>query len=148
MALVRWNRPELTVVREVSNHRRNLDRITWHDVLDAVGKVEMKLRRLHAEKVLSASGDLTGSVRVCFVRGDRTLVLDSVDADPNVRSIADEVSAIILSADFKASPTPMQIQLTCTFSSDRAVGGWNPGGDDGDDLFGGVREDRDFGDPF
>lgn len=148
MAMVRWSRPVLKVSDEATGRRRNLDRVTWQDVLDAVGSQEMELRRLHAEEKLSNGGELLGTLAFEFTIDRDQVVLHHVDADPRVKRLEARVARVLVSAPFKSSPTPMRVTLECTFTDG---GGWDPGGGSdpfGNNGFGGGREDRAFGDPF
>ncbi|MCA9567564.1 MAG: hypothetical protein KC656_06965 [Myxococcales bacterium] len=147
MAIVRWSRPEVVVSSEATGRRRNLDRISWRDVLDAVGKVELELKRLHTATKLSSGGDLFGTVAVEFTVDREKVTLHHVDSDPRVKPLEAGVARLIVGAAFRSSPTPMRVKLECTFESE-AAGGWNPGGDDDGFFGGGGRDDREFGDPF
>ncbi len=139
---IRWSRPTLTVSEEAVRRRRNLDRIGWRDVLDAVGRQEMELRRLHTATSLKSRHDLYGSIALEFTVDRDRVTLHHADADPAVKPLLAGVARLVVGADFKPSQTPMRVQLVCTFERDV---GWATG----EDVYGGSgREDRAFGDPF
>lgn len=133
-----------------SLRRRASNRITWQDVLDAVGTLESELRRMHTTAKLDRGGDLYGTIAVRFTVDRDRVELHHVDSDPHMKPLEAGVVRMIVGAPFRESPTPMQVELECTFADD-AGGGWNPGGGNpfGGGFGGGGRgDDRAFGDPF
>jgi hypothetical protein len=139
----------MKISERATGRHRKMDRISWREVLEAVATVEMDLRRLHTSEQLATGADLHGTVKVRFVRDREQTELLAVFPDPAVDAIGPRVAELVVAAPFKPSPTAMEIEIDCSFVSESASGGWDPGGDSDPGWGGGpAGGGREFGDPF
>lgn len=159
MSLVKWSRPEVRVASTVDKRVHVSKRLNWRDVLTVLGRLEMDLRRKHAELRALDRRALNGTVRLHLLlpRNAPAEIL-SVRSDDAVRDLEPHVCDLLRNTRFADSGAPLEVEVDCIFDSDApredAVGAVNLFDEPVDDPFANPfadsapNDDPGFGDPF
>lgn len=159
MSLVNWSRPEVRVASSVDKRVHVSRRLTWRDVLSVLGRLEMDLRRKHAELRALDRRSLNGkvSLHVLIPRSGPPEILSS-SSDDAVRDLEPHVCELIRRSRFEDSGAPLEVEVDCIFDTDARPEEHVATGDlfdePVDDPFANPfasaapRDDPGFGDPF
>lgn len=157
MSIVKWSRPDIKLSKTLDKRVHVSQRLDWREALAVLGRLEMDLRRKHAELRATDRRALNGTVEILFKvtrHGDVEVI--STSSDDAVVDLEPYVASLIANATFPRAGTDVDVRVTCTFDSDRPVQGRqsDPFAIEDDDPFANPYAeeagggDRGFGDPF